>query len=185
VKLSSRHLQRAFGETTRIVGIIKEVAPTKSVKTDADLGVGVYEKDYWQNPLYMAVAEEGKYPFHALMGSRGFGTQSLPSWNPFSLVKGFLGLKNRLGATKTLDGKPLEGNYAGEGSILGGVLIVRNKKVIWHHFENMGYDFPYDEIAQAITGEVKQSDAMQAILKESDAAVESMGQCDIKSKECA
>lgn len=177
-----------FGENTRLVGIIKEVAPTKKVQTDADLGVGVYEKEYWKHPLYMAVGdfEDGKYPFHDLLGSRGVGSNTaLPSWNPFTLVKSFIGMKNRIQATKNLEGKPIDGNYAGEGSILGGVIIIRNNKVIWQHYENLGYDFPYDEIAQTITGEVEQSDAIRAIIKESDSAVSSMGQCHIESKECS
>ena len=40
-------------------------------------------------------------------------------------------------------------------------------------------------IAQTITGEVEQSEAIKAIIKESDSVVSSMGQCNIESKECA
>lgn len=175
-----------FGDRTRLVGIIKEVAPTKSVATDADLGVAVYEKEYFNHSLYMAVdLKDDKYPFHDFLGSRTVVGEGLSTWNPFSLVSDFFSLKRRLQATKNLEGKSIGGNLAGEGNVLGGIVVVRNNKVIWRQDEHMGSDYPYEELAQTITGETQQSDAIRRIFAESDRAIESMGQCDVESKECA
>ena len=162
------------------------MAPTKSVPTDAQLGVAVYEKEYFNHSLYMAVdLKDGKYPFHELLGQRTITGEGLSTWNPFSLVSGFFSMKRRIQATKNLEGKSIEGNIAGEGNILGGIIVIRNNKVIWKALEHFGSDFPYDELVQSTTGETRQSEAIRRVIQASDRAVESARQCDIESKECA
>ena len=42
MKLASRQEAGVFGAQTKLVGVIKEVAPVKGAETDEELGVGVF-----------------------------------------------------------------------------------------------------------------------------------------------
>jgi hypothetical protein len=93
-----------------LVGIIKEVAPTKDAKTDQELGVTEFQTKYFPHPVYIDEAL-GMYEH---LGSRLL-TKDVPfSWNPLKLWSSFSALGERLKA------KGVEGNYKGEGLTLGG-----------------------------------------------------------------
>mmetsp|Transcript_63093 Transcript_63093/g.150397 ORF Transcript_63093/g.150397 Transcript_63093/m.150397 type:complete len:146 (-) Transcript_63093:99-536(-) len=113
-----------------LVGIIKEVAPTKTADTDEKLGVAEFQKKYFSDPLYLD--EENN--FYKALGSRKL---SLPSWNPFKLWSGWKKL------TARLKSKPeIEGNMVGEGLVQGGVLVIGpgSMGVVHTYLEETGRD---------------------------------------------
>ena len=126
--------------------MIKEVAPIKGAATDEDLGVGVFENKYFRHPVYMVEDTKQRFKWHELINAGSIFSQGLPSWNPFTLISGFYKLKDRLASAK------VSGNYAGEGTVKGGVIVIRNGQCLWYLREEMGSDLPYDEIAEVITG---------------------------------
>ena len=125
-----------------MVGIIKEVAPVGKVKTDAELGVGEFQRKYFANhPVYIDAARQ----FYSFLGSKSLLAQPLHSWNPFTLYSDFKKLGER---TKS---KGLDGNLVGEGLIKGGLLIITPKSgVVYRHDEATGSCMPYDEIKEAL-----------------------------------
>ena len=185
MKLASRQEAGVFGAQTKLVGVIKEVAPVKGAETDEELGVGVFSNKYFRHPVYMVEDRKQRFKWHELIAAGSILSQGLPTWNPFSLVSGFFKLKDRLKDAK------VEGNYAGEGTIKGGVMVIRNGECVWYLREESGSDLPYDEIAEVITG-LALSDAEKTIIT---AAVEqeashlgTVGQaasCSAETKECS
>ena len=66
-----------------VIGVIKEVAPCATAKTDEELGVQEFQDQYWPFPLYLDESKE----FYSALGSRTFS--DLPgTWNPFEFWKG-------------------------------------------------------------------------------------------------
>lgn len=102
----------------RAIAIIKEVAPVKDAKTDAELGVNEFQTKYFgNNPVYL---DRDKNCYKAL-GSRKLLSQSLSSYNPFTLWKNFKSLLARV------KGKGIEGNLNGEGFLQGGIMLFNNR----------------------------------------------------------
>ena len=67
----------------KLIGVIKEVAPTKDVKTDEELGVKDFQTTYFENnPVYY----DEQNAFYKILGSRSLFSQKLHSWNPFTLT---------------------------------------------------------------------------------------------------
>lgn len=139
-ELSSRFSAGDF-RGAKLVGIIKEVAPVGKVKTDAELGVGEFQKKYFNNnPVFI---DEEKL-FYSFLGNKSLLSQPLHSWNPFTLYSDFKKLNER---TKS---KGVEGNLAGEGLLKGGLLIITPQSgLVYRHEEVTGSCMPYDEIKDA------------------------------------
>jgi AhpC/TSA antioxidant enzyme len=134
-------LQKAgkLGKAT-IIGIIKEVAPCATAKTDEELGVSEFQEKYFPYPLYLD-EEKG---FYEALGKRTFSNLE-GTWNPFKFFEGLKSIGNRI---KT---KSLEGNMRGEGLILGGIFVISPKKKSFTTFpENTGKEIPALEIIAAI-----------------------------------
>ena len=101
----------------KLIGVIKEVAPCSTAKTDAELGVGEFQREYFPYPLYLDKDKE----FYGVLGRRTFA--NLPgTWNPFEFWKGIKIIGERIKE------KGLDGNMRGEGAILGGIFVISPKK---------------------------------------------------------
>lgn len=124
-----------------LIGIIKEVAPCPTAQTDEELGVGEFQKTYFDYPLYI----DEDLGFYKYLGSRSLIKDVPFSWNPFTLYNSFKELGTRL---KT---KNVEGNYKGEGLTLGGIIIYSKKKgVVFEYKEMTGSAIPKEDIEAAI-----------------------------------
>lgn len=76
-----------------VVAILKEVAPSGSVKTDEELGVQVFQETYFNNfPVYL----DEKRDFYKFLGSRNVMSQKWSTYNPFKLYSGLKSITNRL-----------------------------------------------------------------------------------------
>lgn len=123
-----------------MVGIIKEVAPIKGAATDEELGVAKFE-EHFPHPLFM----DREMKFYAALGNRSVLSESLPSWNPFTLWSNFQTLKKRLADAG------VEGNYAGEGGKQGAVVVIKpSRGIVYLELEHVGHDLHYDDIARAL-----------------------------------
>jgi hypothetical protein len=127
---------------SELVGIIKEVAPCSTAKTDEELGVSEFENNYFPYPLYL----NEDYGMYKYLGNRKI-TGLAFSWNPFKLYSGFKEIGERIKAKK------LEGNYKGEGLTLGGILVVKKGEVVYKYAEETGSEIPTEEIARAVRGD--------------------------------
>lgn len=117
-----------------LFAIIKEVAPTGKIRTDEELGVREFQTKYFDgNPVYI---DEQKRFYNAL-GNRKLLRDTMPTWNPFKLYSAFRKLSKRL-----KDKPDIEGNFAGEGIVLGGVLVIgRGEQGVLHEYlEQSGLD---------------------------------------------
>lgn len=125
-----------------VIGVIKEVAPCATAKTDEELGVQEFQDQYWPFPLYLDESKE----FYSALGSRTFG--DLPgTWNPFEFWQGLKSIGERIKE------KNLDGNMRGEGLILGGIFVINPKKKVVSVFpESTGKEIPSDEIIAAVKG---------------------------------
>lgn len=152
----------------KLVGIIKEVAPVGKVKTDAELGAGEFQRKYFNNnPVYIDQEKQ----FYSFLGNKSLLSQSLHTWNPFTLYSDFKKLGER---TKS---KGLEGNLAGEGLIKGGLLIITPKSgVVYRHDESTGSCMPYDEIKDVldkiVAEEAEQANVSPAAVAETTVGAE-------------
>jgi len=126
----------------KLIGIIKEVAPVGNVKTDAELGVGQFQKKYFGgSPLYI----DHENSFYSYLGNKSLLSQPLHTWNPFRLYTDFKSLGSRLKE------KGVEGNLVGEGLIKGGLLIIHpTKGLVYQHEEQTGTCMPYDQIQDVL-----------------------------------
>uniref|UniRef100_A0A6V0KCY1 Peroxiredoxin-like 2A n=1 Tax=Zooxanthella nutricula TaxID=1333877 RepID=A0A6V0KCY1_9DINO len=141
----------ADGKKSKVpfVAVVREVAPTKSVKEDAGakgLGVGEYQHRYFGGrPVYWD--EDQK--FVEAMGNRRISLKfKAPWWKPWALWKEITeGLKK-------LKDKGVEGNLVGDGLIQGGVLVVGpgDQGVTFAHFEENDPDvgMPADDIVAGV-----------------------------------
>lgn len=132
----------------KLVGVIKEVAPVSGAENDEILGVNEFHTKYFQNhPLYL----DADHAFYKYLGGKSLLSQSLHSWNPFTLYRDFQSLQQRL---KT---KGVEGNLKGEGLLKGGLLIVdpKTKEIVYRHEESTGSEMPYEEIGQVLKAMVE------------------------------
>jgi hypothetical protein len=142
-ELSSRVENKTIGGDVDLVGIVKEVAPTKGgVLTDEELGVGEFQSKYFRNyPCY--VDEEQKF-YKILMGNNLFSMKPY-TWNPFTLYKDFRSLQQRMKE------KNISGNLKGDYTIKGGLLLFsKNGSLRLKVDEVVGEDLPYDRIVEAV-----------------------------------
>eukprot|EP00928_Gymnodinium_smaydae_P036913 TRINITY_DN25719_c0_g2_i1.p2 TRINITY_DN25719_c0_g2~~TRINITY_DN25719_c0_g2_i1.p2 ORF type:complete len:151 (-),score=41.61 TRINITY_DN25719_c0_g2_i1:559-1011(-) len=122
-------------ESVPLLGIVKEVAPTAKVKLDKDLGVGEFQsKHFGGNPLYL----DADMQFYKAMGNRKFMKDTVSSCNPCKWYRFTRDMSARLKAK----GDSIKGNMAGEGLVLGGVLVVGPGEtgVIHQYLEQTGSD---------------------------------------------
>mmetsp|Transcript_8925 Transcript_8925/g.17831 ORF Transcript_8925/g.17831 Transcript_8925/m.17831 type:complete len:144 (+) Transcript_8925:429-860(+) len=137
--LSSLKEQGKLG-SARLIGIVKEVAPTSSASTDEKLGVGEFASKYFANgQLYL----DSNQTFWKALGSRPlkFGT-----WNPFKIWSLIKDMQEKMKA------KGIDGNLRGDARLLGGVMVVgKGGPVTFVSLEQMGSPFCVDDLVQAVT----------------------------------
>jgi len=126
-----RELDGKLGEVP-FVAVVREVAPTKSVKEDGGkggLGVGEFQLKYFDgNPVYWD-EEQG---FVKAMGNRRISFKfKAPWWKPWAIWGEITS------GLKKLKDKGIEGNLVGDGLTQGGVLCIGPGKqgVTYAHFE--------------------------------------------------
>ena len=126
----------------RLVGVIKEVAPTTDAKDDTELGVKDFQDNYFPFPLYL---DSDRRFYDVILGNRKLSL----GWNPVNWVRWYFQFKDRITA------KNITGNYKGEGFQLGGVLVIsKDKGVVYQYEEVTGSELPTDEVASAIREEL-------------------------------
>ena len=131
-----------LGNRVKRVGLVKEVAPCATAKNDEELGVSEFQSKYFNGfPLYL---DETKAVYSAL-GDRKI-TSLKGSWNPFVVWQGLKSIGERIKA------KSLDGNMRGEGLVLGGILVVKNKQVVYTYYEETGKEIPKADIIAAVKG---------------------------------
>lgn len=126
--------------SVRIIGIIKEVGPVNSKgELDDALGVADFQNEYFNFPVYL----DRNMSFCKALGERKI--YSVVSWNPIKLYQSI----SRL--TARTEARGITGNLAGEGIVLGGVLLVKNgRDVVYQYEEQTGSPFPVESIARAV-----------------------------------
>lgn len=127
-----------------LLGICKEVAPTKQCATDEELGVGEFQSKYFSpGKLYL---DEDKV-FYEAMGNRKINLLSMLNGMINPLPK----YRSQLAEYKArLESKEVEGNMMGDGLVQGGVLVVGPGKLEYVYLEDTGQEIPSDEIEAAI-----------------------------------
>ena len=126
-----------------VFGVIKEIAPTAKVATDADLGVGEFQSNYWQNkPLYL----DEELAFYQALGNRKLSIFKALFRTPWSLYRGIQDVSKRM------KDKNIDGNLAGEGIVQGGVLIIApgGQELVYEYKEETASELPLDDIEKAI-----------------------------------
>jgi AhpC/TSA antioxidant enzyme len=127
---------------SKLIGLVKEVAPCATARDDAELGIAEFQSKYFNDyPLYL---DENK-AFYSALGNRKI-TDLKGSWNPFEVFAGLKSIGERIKA------KNLEGNFRGEGLILGGIVVLKGDKVVYTYLEDTGKEIPRDEIIAAAVG---------------------------------
>jgi hypothetical protein len=123
-------------------GIVKEVAPAVNAKTDEELGVAEFQREYFPYPLYLDEAQG----FYEALGKRVITKDLEGTWNPFKFFDGLKDIGVRLKA------KNIEGNMAGDGLVLGGVFVIDSdaEDVTYVYKEATGKEIPREEIADAV-----------------------------------
>uniref|UniRef100_A0A7S3JYT0 Peroxiredoxin-like 2A n=1 Tax=Aureoumbra lagunensis TaxID=44058 RepID=A0A7S3JYT0_9STRA len=128
-----------------LVGIIKEVAPTKQAQNDTVLGVDEFQKKYFAGaPLYL----DEKKLFYQFLGNRklitlgGFLKALINPFNTYNALKE-IGERMRT--------KGIEGNMVGEGLVLGGVLVIApDGTTLFQHQEITGTIVDLDKASKAL-----------------------------------
>lgn len=129
---------------SKLIGLVKEIAPCSTAKDDLELGVAEFQNKYFNNyPLYL---DETK-AFYDALGNRKI-TELEGSWNPIKVFEGFKAIGERIKA------KNLEGNMRGEGLILGGIIVIdpKQKEAVYTYYESTGKEIPNDDIIAAVRG---------------------------------
>ena len=122
-----------------LVGVIKEVAPTKQAETDEKLGVGEFQKMYF-NGRKMYLDEDRA--FYKFIGNRKITdsfklTTLLRPWKIYGEFKAM---------GRRMKSKKIEGNMVGDGIVQGGLLVVSNdNKVLYKYEEKTGSEVPLDD----------------------------------------
>lgn len=136
--LSSLKEQGKLG-STRLIAIVKEIAPTKSSSTDEQLGVGEFASHYFANGELFFDSEQ---TFWKALGSRPI---KFDTWNPFKIWSGIKEMQTRMKA------KGIDGNLRGDARLLGGVMVVaKGGPVTFVALEQMGTPFSVDALVQAV-----------------------------------
>jgi len=124
----------------KLIGIVKEVAPCATAKTDQELGVGEFQEKYFPYPVYLDESKE----FYSALGSRTFSNLE-GTWNPIKLWNGLKSIGERIKS------KNLDGNMRGEGLVLGGIFVVSpSKKTVVVFPESTGKEIPSEDIVAAV-----------------------------------
>jgi hypothetical protein len=141
LEISSRFKSGQFAGAN-LFGVIKEVAPVSGAETDEILGVSEFQKKYFNDyPVYL----DHEKAFYSYLGDKSLLSQSLHSWNPFTLYSDFKNMQERLNR------KGVEGNLKGEGLLKGGILIITPpENVVYKHEEQSGSEMPYDEFREEL-----------------------------------
>ena len=127
-----------------MIGIVREVAPAKGAETDKEFGLSVYQDEYFEkNPVYL----DEEMTFFNALGRKGIFLSKTNVYNPFSL----LWLLGKL--WRKMSNRGISGNTsAGDGRIMGGIVVIRDGKIVYHAGEDLEDPFDYAEIAAAATG---------------------------------
>ena len=142
-----------FGNT-KLVAVIKEVEKEDAKEEDL-LGVAEFQEKYFGGyPTYL----DRDLIFYEVLGKRSLLMQPWSSWNPFQVYADLQGLGARLKA------KGIEGNYKGEGTVQGGVMLLHPEKdevfALWN--EKSGSELPLEEIASKILEMIGKSVVMDS-----------------------
>lgn len=142
-EVSRRVEDRSIGGDVDLVGIVKEVAPTKGgTLTDEELGVGEFQRKYFRN--YPCYVDEEQMFYKIVMGNHLFSMKPY-SWNPFTLYKDFRNIQQRIKE------KDITGNLKGDYAIKGGLLLFSHNGALQLKVDEVvGEDLPYDEIVKAV-----------------------------------
>ncbi len=135
-------MDKFFGENTRLIGIVRETAPTaKNAQTDEDFGLGAFQSEYFNsNPIF----KDEEMVFFNALGRKPINI----SFNPFSLIGQIWSMWHRVKS------KGISGNLsAGDGTILGGVIVIKEGNIVYFSSEHLDDSFNADEIAAAAKGE--------------------------------
>jgi len=120
----------AKDQDVRLVAIAKE-----------RLGHEEFSRDYWPPPaeLYFDTVSEG-YPFFKATNGQSLGLMR-------GVVNYFLGGDVKTNINRSAN---IKGDYQGEGTILGSVLVVSSTgEVLFHHTEKVWGDHPDDDALKA------------------------------------
>lgn len=133
-----------------LVAVVKEVAPTAKAETDEELGVGTFQEEYFGGrPTYL----DSEKRFYEFLGNRKItgllGVGDL--LRPWRLYAGYKQMQARL------KDKAVEGNMAGEGIVLGGLLVLGPAPegnggdaatVLYSYKEETGSEVPLEDFEQ-------------------------------------
>lgn len=127
-----------------LVAVVKEVAPTKTAKTDVELGLAEFTAKYFNYPTYL---DEGQ-AFYDALGNRQITKDLEGTFNPIKLFQGLKEIGQRI------KDKDIEQVRGGNGIVLGGIIIVdpNTQKVDYVYKEQTGKEIPVDEIVAACKG---------------------------------
>lgn len=126
-----------------LVGIIKEVAPTKQAANDTVLGIAEFE-DYFHGTLYL----DDDRAFYDYLGNRKLLTWDV-AWKALSNPRKTWSNLKEIG--HRLNDSNIDGNLVGEGLILGGILVVDPSNAVVKEFpENSGFPIHPDALADAL-----------------------------------
>jgi len=130
-------------DTTNLIAVIKETAPTKQCEDDNCLGVAEFMSKYFPRGK---VFRDTERLFYKALGDRSLLRQGFfGSINPIKIIRE----GRRMSARQ--EEKGVEGNLAGEGLKLGGVMVFdRHGDIRYVHQEKTGELFPVEIIAQAV-----------------------------------
>ena len=102
-------MPRVASTGVRLVGVCKELAPTKDSETDEILGVGEFLSTYFAPGELYLDSEMATY--------KALGSRAVPiGWNPMNWY--------RLFNSSPPKDKNVSGNLKGEGVLQGGVLVL-------------------------------------------------------------
>ena len=142
----------AFGGNVNMFGVIKEVAPAVNAKTDEQLGVAEFQREYFPYPLYLD-EEQG---FYEALGSRQITKDLDGTWNILKWIEGFKQIGIRIKE------KNIEGRAGGNGLVLGGIFVINpdendENAIVYTYKEATGKEIPGKEIGDAVKAARKQN----------------------------
>ena len=113
-------------------GVVKETGVD-------DEGLSKFYNDYFKYPLFK---DENLVLYNDFFGKRKI---TLTTYNPFKLYKGYQTMSKRIGEKK------LDGNFAGEGMIQGGLIVFDKEGNARYAYEEIiGDELNIDDIIAAL-----------------------------------
>ncbi len=126
-----------------LVAVCKETAPAGKCEDDECLGVGEFGRNYWPNGELFKDDALGMYE-----GNGKFGANA--SFNPIKIAKGVWSLRKRLKE------KDVGGNMAGEGTVVGGIVVMSRDGAVQAAFEEPeGGEIDKEAVGEALIKAVK------------------------------